>query len=204
MSVLEFLEVTAARDHGAIHPVARSAMERGQIVAGATFEERDGWLVPVSIPGEAERLDVVGIGDLSHLAKFEVRPAGDPIDADGVLTHRLSPRRALMLCEPAQAAIVRQRLTGRLVLDLTGALAVLAVAGPKADTVIRRLTHLHHFPASGEVAHVNAHVLVHRGAYLIVAPQEVGHYLWEVAVDRAAALGGGPVGVDALTRGAAS
>ncbi len=199
---LDFLSVAAAADHGGIHPVARSSMERRQRDAGATFEERDGWLVPVSVPGEDERLAAVGIADLSHLAKYEVRPAGDPVDLEGVLTHRLSARRALVLCEPVNARVTRARLEGRLVLDVTGAYAVLAVAGPKADTVVRRLTHLHHFPSSGEVAHVNAHVLVHRGAFLVVAPQEAGHYLWEVAVDRAEALGGGPIGVDALPKGA--
>jgi len=35
-----------------------------------------------------------------------------------------------------------------------------------------------------------------------VFPQELGHYMSEVAVDRAEALGGGLVGIDAL--GAAS
>ena len=77
---------------------------------------------------------------------------------------------------------------------------MLALAGPEATTVLRRLTHLHHLPASGEVAHVNAHVLTVGGMIWIVFPQEFGHYLWDVAVDRAAALGGGPVGVDALLR----
>jgi len=85
------------------------------------------------------------------------------------------------------------------VLDLTGALGILAVVGPQATTVIRRLTHLHHFPSGGEVAHITAHVLNPRPeAFWIVFPQEYGHYLWEVAVDRAEPLGGGPIGVDAL------
>jgi len=47
VSVLEFLSVSAASE-GAL---ARSSMERAQRDAGARFEERDGWLVPVSIPG---------------------------------------------------------------------------------------------------------------------------------------------------------
>jgi hypothetical protein len=65
--------------------------------------------------------------------------------------------------------------------------------------VIRRLTHLHHFPSGGEVAHITAHVLNPRpDTFWILFPQEYGHYLWEVAVDRAAPLGGGPIGVDAL------
>ena len=56
MSGLAFLSVDAAADHGDVHPVAKSAIERAQRDLGATFEERDGWLVPVSIPGEEAHL----------------------------------------------------------------------------------------------------------------------------------------------------
>lgn len=195
---LDFLSVAAARDAAGMHPVARSALERAQREAGAVFEERDGWLVPVSIPGEDERIAHVGIADLSHLTKLEVRPAGDPLEGDGIVWYTISPRRALALCAPALATSVRERLAGRLVLDVTGALSIVALVGPQAETVLRRLTHLHHFPAGGEVAHVTAHVLKRRGGYWILCPQELGQYMWEVAVDRAAALGGGPIGVDAL------
>jgi glycine cleavage system aminomethyltransferase T len=87
------------------------------------------------------------------------------------------------------------------VLDLTGALSALAVFGPDAAAVMRRLTPLYSFPASGVVSHVTAHVLVVSGGYLIVFPQEYGHYLWEVAVDAAEQFGGGPAGVDAIGGG---
>ncbi len=196
MTALEFLSVSAASD-GA---VAKSSMERAQREAGARFEERDGWLLPVAILGEEEHLARVGVADLSHLQKYEIRPAGDPLgDGDAGVYYRISPRRALVLCEPAEASAVHEQLTGRLVLDVTGALGVLAIVGPEAGTVIRRLTHLHHFPAGGEVAHITAHILNPAAdTYWIVFPQEYGHYLWEVAVDRATPLGGGPVGVDAI------
>ena len=85
-------------------------------------------------------------------------------------------------------------------LDQTGALSILAIVGPEAATVLRRLTHLHRLPASGDVAHVGAHVLEQEGGYWIVFPQEYGHYLWKVAVDAAEPFGGGPVGVDAAVR----
>jgi len=101
--------------------------------------------------------------------------------------------------EPPAAGIpVVPELFGATGACSAGALAVLALAGPEAKTVLRRLTHLHHFPAGGEVAHITAHVLEQDGAYWIVFAQEYGHYLWDVAVDRASALGGGPVGVDAF------
>ena len=199
--VLDFLSPSKASD-----AVARSSMERRFRDAGATFETRDGWLVPVSVPGESEHLAVVGMADLSHLTKLEVRPAPSATTDDGVVTYAISPRRGLLLFEAARAAAVRQGLdAATFVLDVTAQHGILALAGPEAPTLLRRLTHLHRLPSGGEVAHITAHVLVPRsvgpdvsGPYWIVFPQEYGHYLYEVAVDCAAALGGGPVGIDAL------
>ena len=202
MSVLDFLSPSRAHDVGDFHPVARSSMERRFRDAGATFEERDGWQVPVSVPGETKHMSVVGVGDLSHLVKLEVRPAPAPAGA-GVVTYAISPRRGLLLFPAGLETVVREGLgDSGFVLDVTAQHGILAIAGPEAATVLRRLTHLHHFPSGGEVAHITAHVLERDGGYWIVFPQEYGHYLYEVAIDRAAALGGGPVGVDAL-RGSA-
>ena len=195
MSALDFLSPSLAGP-GAL---ARSSIERAQRDAGAVFEERDGWLVPVSIPGEEARLAAVGVADLSHLGKLEVRPGGDPVHgAEGAVWYPISDRRALALGPAAQVLPVREQLAGRLVVDVTAQLGVLALAGPQAPTVLRRLTHLHHFPSGGEVARITAHVLQRGSGYWIVFPQEYGHYLWEVAVDRCQPFGGGPVGVDAL------
>lgn len=206
MSTLDFLSPGRAAPVGDFHPLARSSMERRQRDAGATFAERDGWLVPVSIPGEAERLERVGIADLSHLGKIEVRGPGGPVEGDGVHWYRISPRRALVLCPTAHTVRLHERLASEfeLALDVTAQHGILAIAGPERDTVVRRMTHLHDFPCSGEVAHVNTiHALEVDGALWMVFPQEFGHYLWEVAVDRAEPLGGGPVGVDALKGGTA-
>jgi glycine cleavage system aminomethyltransferase T len=198
-----FLSVDAAED-GAL---ARSAIDRAQRDLGATFEERDGWLVPVSIPGEDEH-DAVGIADLSALTKIEVRPATESQEPSGAwlrpgtgaVWYAVSPRRALVLCPPSEGGAVRAQLTDRFTLDVTGAWSVIAIAGPEATTVLRRLTHLHHLPSGGEIAHVHGHVLGRDGGYWVLVAQEYGHYVWEVAVDRASALGGGAVGVDALAR----
>ena len=92
---LDFLSPGLAHDDNHFHPVARSALERLYRAAGATFEERDRWLVATAVPGEADRLRRVGIADLSHLGKLDVRPA--PPDVEGTTTYRLSPRRALVL-----------------------------------------------------------------------------------------------------------
>ena len=202
MSGLAFLSVDAAADRGGIHPVAKSAIERAQRDLGATFEERDGWLVPVSIPGEEEHA-AVGIADLSHLTKLELRPAGEPIEGDGIVWYPISPRRALVLSRPSLAASVRGQIGDRFSLDLTGAYSVIAIAGPEAETVLRRMTHIHHFPSGGEIAHVQGHVLQRDGGFWVICAQELGHYVWEVAIDRASALGGGPIGVGALGGAAA-
>ncbi len=201
---LDFLSPSRARLDTGFTPLLKSSMERCQRDAGATFEDRSGWLLPISLPGEADRLARVGIADLSHLAKFEVR--GDPVSLDGseaAVWHQIAPKRALVLCPFAQSDWLRDRLERvfPFVLDQTSAYGILAIVGPVARTLMRRMTHLHTFPASGDVAHVGSHVLEQDGGYWIVFPQEFGHYLWEVAVDAAAPLGGGPVGVAAIERG---
>jgi hypothetical protein len=45
-------------------------------------------------------------------------------------------------------------------------------------------------------------VLTCEGGYRVLCAQELGQFVWEVALDRASALGGGPIGVDALPGGA--
>lgn len=203
--VLDFLSPSLARDEARVHPVARSAAERLFRSADATFDERDGWLLPVRVPGEADRLGHVGIADLSSLGKLDVRPApAAPVDVAGVTTYTLSPRRALVLHPRAARAAVERALPDEaLVVDVTAAYTVLALTGPDARALLSRLTHLHHFPAGGEVAHVTGHVLPAGSGYRVVVAQELGHYLAEVALDCAAALGGGLVGVDALPAGEA-
>lgn len=199
---LAFLSIDGVADRSWHQPVAKSAIERAQRDLGATFEERDGWLVPISIPGERDHA-AVGIADLSHMTKIEVRPAGEPIEGEGIVWYPISPRRALVLCAPALGTTVRKQAGDRFALDVTGAYSVIAIIGPEADTVLRRMTHIHHFPSGGEIAHVQGHVLQRADGYWVMCLQELGHYMWEVAVDRASALGGGPIGVDALRGGTA-
>jgi glycine cleavage system aminomethyltransferase T len=192
--VLDFLSPSRASDERGFHPVARSAIEPLFAAAEASFEERDGWRVAVAVPGEEDVIRAVGLADLSHLGKLEVRPAPASPAA-----YRLSPRRALLFfAELARAQVVSGLPEGTSALDVTAAYSVLAVSGPEARTLIARLTHLHHFPSGGEVAHVTAHVLPAGAGFRLVVAQELGLYLTEVALDCARALGGGLVGVDAL------
>ncbi len=202
MTVLDFLAPSLARDEGVYHPIAHSAAERLFRAADATFEERGGWLVPTAVPGEADSLARVGIADLSSLRKLDVRPA--PGNVDGATTYRLSPRRALVLYADAAHPAPEGLPDATLVVDVTAAYTVLAFTGPEARGLLSRLTHLHDFPSGGEVAHVTAHVLPAASGYRVVVAQELGHYLAEVALDCARALGGGLVGVDTLPVGEAA
>ena len=205
---LDFLSSSLASDEGGFRPIARSAVEKLYETADATFEERDGWRVAASVPGEADVLPAVGIADVSHLGKLEVRPAPTPapsapatsgLQQSVASVYRLSPRRALLIfAEGARADVEGDLRDATLVLDVTAAYSVLAVSGPEARKLIGRLTHLHRFPSGGEVAHVTAHVLPAGKGFRVVVAQELGHYLAEVALDCARALGGGLVGVDAL------
>jgi glycine cleavage system aminomethyltransferase T len=204
MTTLDFISPDRAKTDLGFSPVLRSSMERHQREHGATFDERDGWLVPVSFPGEAERLARVGIVDLSHLGKLEVRGTGPSEEGKDVhVWYRIRPELSLVLCAFRDTFLLRSTLARRfeLVLDETGALNILALVGPEAKSVLRRLTHLHEFPSSGPLGHVGVHVLERDGGYWIVFPQEYGHYLWEIAMDAAGQFGGGPVGVDAISGG---
>jgi glycine cleavage system aminomethyltransferase T len=202
-TALDFISPDRSKTDGGFAPILKSPMERAQRDAGAVYDERDGWRVPVSFPDEARRLQSVGIVDLTHLGKLEVRGVNEKPDAREILTwHQVRPGIGLALCEYRDAFVLRSSLARRakVVLDQTGTYAILGLVGPRAGEALRRLTHLHELPASGPVAHVAAHVLEREGAYWIVFGQEYGHYLWEVAVDAAEHLGGGPVGIDAIGR----
>ena len=201
MTALDFLSPDRAQPTGDFRPVLRSSMERRQREAGGIFDERGGWLLPVRFPGEAERLQNVGVADLSHLGKLEVRGGGDPADHhEAIEWYRVRSDLSLVLCRYEDTFVLRSALARRaaLVLDQTAAFAILALRGPHAGAVLRRLTDLHELPASGAVAHVTGHVLERDGGYWIVFAQEYGHYLWEVAVEAAERFGGGPVGIDAF------
>jgi glycine cleavage system aminomethyltransferase T len=201
MTALDFISPDRAKADGGFAPILKSPMERAQREAGATYAERDGWQVPVGFPEEKQRLEHVGLVDLSHMGKVEVRGVDDSPDAKEIVAwHQVRPGVGLAICEFRDTFVLRSSLARRakLVLDQTGAYAVLGLVGPKAPDALRRLTHLHELPASGPVAHVAAHVLDRQGGYWIVFGQEYGHYLWGVAAEAAEHLGGGPVGVDAV------
>jgi heterotetrameric sarcosine oxidase gamma subunit len=207
--------------------LCRSPMERQALAAGASFEERDGWNVAVRFDGpEAEReraRSAVGFADLSHLGKVELQGTqpgdlelGTATPADGVWWCPYTTERSLVLCEPADLPGVRERLVEDAarhegpasVVDVTTAFAALAIEGPLARELFARFTALDlrdsavpvHGFRPGSVARTPGAVLRQTDRrWLMLFGAALGQYMWTVVADAAESLGGGPVGVGALT-----
>jgi hypothetical protein len=133
----------------------------------------------------------LGIRDVSRTGKIEVRGEIAELEVEDADTVWLTPHRALVLCDYEEAAEIRRRLSERfLAIDVTGALAGLAVRG---ERLMRRLTDLDldNLPAPGPVARVQAVVIRdEHETFRFFFPQEYGHYLAEVVIDAAEGLRG--------------
>ena len=203
---LAFLSPVAAADNGAgPKPVARSPMEHKAKAAGARFEVREGWNVAVGFPGEERAAETVGWADLSHLRKLELQGEGVPGELGEAKREgdawicQLTPTRALLIggdhTPPANA------------LGVTTCFAALSIFGPQAREVIARFCALDLRPQvappgsfrPGSIARQPGMMLVQgEQRFLLLFGWAVGEYMWTVVEDAARALGGGPVGVDAL------
>ncbi|HEV3378597.1 MAG TPA: hypothetical protein VG126_15105 [Thermoleophilaceae bacterium] len=197
--------------------LCRSPMERQARAAGASFEERDGWNVPVRFDGEdAERertRSTVGFADMSHLGKVEVQgehvpelELGRATLAEGVWWLPYTQERAVALCEPAGLAAVREGLAGGV--DVTTAFAALAIEGPLARELFARFTAIDlreqatfvHGFRPGSVARTPGAILRQANQrWLMLFGAALGQYMWTVVADAAESLGGGPVAADVLT-----
>ena len=124
------------------------------------------------------------ITDVSLTGKLDVRGDVASLKTRALEIVRITPERALVLCDFTRTAEVRGKLEERFhVVDLSGTLAGLQVRG---ETVMRRLTDLDltALPAVGNVAHVQAYVLRDDAeTFRLFFPQEYGHYLAEVVAD---------------------
>ena len=204
--------------------VAKSPMEPGAAAAGATFENRDGWEVAVSFPGED--FSVVGFADLSHMGKIEVQgdvaaitgrelELGTALRAGGAWWCPYSPTRAVVLCSPADTVAFRDSLTASAadanglasVIDITAAQGAMTILGPLAREVFARFTAIDLRPQvtpvhgwrPGSVARTGGAILCEApDRYLMLFGAALGQYVWTTVADAAGHLGGGPVGVDAL------
>ena len=116
-------------------------------------------------------------------AQIEVR--GDVDGLDGAV--RISPHRALVICPALDAAAARAALAGRFFVDLSAAYAGVRIEGPKAETLLRRLTDLDlgKLPAVAKVIEMPALVRRAGDAFELFFPQEFGRYFAETLVDLA-------------------
>jgi glycine cleavage system aminomethyltransferase T len=203
MSSFEFLAPSGAS-------IARSPMEGQALAAGARMELRDGWNVAVAYDaGERERLEsTVGWVDVSQLTKLETTRAGEleaglATRAHGAWWCRVTRDRALVIGD----AGVREHVEDAV--EVTTALAALTIAGPLAREVFARFCALDLRPQAtplrgfrpGSVARTPGYVLREDAdRFLMLFGWALGEYMWTVVADAAEALGGGPVGVDALER----
>jgi glycine cleavage system aminomethyltransferase T len=204
--------------------LANSPMEPGAAAAGATFEERDGWNVAVSFPGED--LSAVAFADMCHLGKIEVQgdvaaitgfdlELGTATRAEGAWWCPYSATRAVVLCSPGDTAALRDRLTASAadadglasVIDTTTAQGAMTILGPLARETFARFTAIDLRPQvtpvhgwrPGSVARTGGAILCEApNRYLMLFGAALGQYVWTLVADAAGNLGGGPVGVDAL------
>jgi len=220
---------------GSSRTSASSPMERAARAAGAQIHSRDGWSVAADYGDpalERERIAAgVGFADRSSLAKFEVLApaeqlagilsrAGAPALGLGTAARTgttwwcpVTPARALVLAEPADAAAMREALMqaaegeSATVVDITSGLAAMSLLGPGARELLARFCAIDVRPAvappasfrPGSIARTPGYLLIERDeALLALVGWALGAYLWDLVADAAAHLGGGPVGADAL------
>ena len=163
MTELDFLSPDLARADGGFAPAYRSPLERALRAAPAH------------------------IRDVSRTGKLEVRGDIATLDAGEVV--RITPTRALVLCDFDATAALRAALSERFehVVDLSAALAGLAMTG---ERLLRRLTalDLDALPAAGAVARVPALVLRDGDDFRIFFAQEYADYVAHVVLDTAEGL----------------
>jgi heterotetrameric sarcosine oxidase gamma subunit len=193
MSTLDFLSLERTVRDDRFAPVAKSPMQRRLADAGAEFEERDGRLVATFVPGQADLQ--IRVRDVTHAYRVvEAEGEAELRFGDGSYGVRPPTGRGRILVAYERGSGADDEFPAD-ALDVSAAWAALEIEGPGAERVMRRLTQLDldALPLVGALSHVRALVARPGGdRFLVVFPQEYGHYLWEVVVDAAAPLGGGP------------
>jgi hypothetical protein len=194
-----FLETAVAPGDDRFSPLLRSSLAHRHRAAGARFEERDGWLVPASYPDAGDERRVV-VADSSHVGKLEVRGGETPEDAAIADCVEVGPAQWVVLCRYAELAALHSRLAERapLVVDRTSAWCALVLAGEAADELLGALSHVASLPARGPLGRVPATFLRRPSGIWILVSQEYAQYAWDLALDLAVPLEGGPAGSDDL------
>lgn len=192
-----FLETAATGGDDRFTPLLRSSLAHRHRAAGATFEERDGWLVPSRYPAADDERRVMVI-DASHVGKLEVKDGEAPDDAAIAERVQVGPAHWVVLCRYLDVAALHGRLAehARLVVDRTAAWCALVLAGEAADELLGALSHVASLPARGPLGRVPATFLRRSSGIWVLCSQEYAQYAWDLAIDAAVPLGGGPAGTD--------
>jgi heterotetrameric sarcosine oxidase gamma subunit len=237
---LDFLSPDATGGDDRFIPVARSPMERKARAAGARFAVRDGWNVAVAYTDPERELALcrttAGWADVSRLGKLELQAGEDELasilaaagcEGDILFSTatrsrdawwcRLTPVRALVICETAALPALRDRLLEAAagatqpasVLDVTTLFAALTLVGPQSREVFARFCALDLRPQVTPLAALRPGSIARQPGILVRESEDrflflfgwaVADYMWTVVADAAAHLGGGPVGADALAQ----
>jgi heterotetrameric sarcosine oxidase gamma subunit len=239
VTAFEFLAPGAAVAGDRFAPVARTPTDRAARAAGARFEVRDGWNLAVGYTSAEREHETcrrtVGWADVSHIGKLELHAsAAEDLAAmvgqasGGAMLELstgvraadawwlpLTAERALIVCEPAAHAGLRDRLAEAAggasrtvsIVDATCKYGALALVGPLAREVFARFSAIDLRPQvmpvcgfrPGSVARGPGMVLREgEDRFLMLFGWALGAYVWETVSDAGRHLGGAPVGVDAL------
>jgi sarcosine oxidase gamma subunit len=198
-SAYPFLTTAPAETTTPFEPVLRSSLAHRHRAAGARFELRDGWQVAVAHPDEGTRLGAA-IADVSHVGKLEVFADGEPRDEAIQDCVPVGPGHWVLVCRSGDLSALVERLAGtaEFVVDRTSAWCALLLAGADRDTLLRRVSQVQAVPGRGPIGRVPATILNRPSGYWLLFSQEFAQYVWDLATDAAAPLGGGAVGVDAV------
>jgi sarcosine oxidase gamma subunit len=189
----------------------RTPIDALHVAAGADIVVRDGWRIAGYPASDA----TMWVADVSDLGKLELRgsPAeidrvtgglafGESLVEDRARLARLTPARALVLCEAAVTP-AQLRASAEGALDLTCAWAAVRLGGVARRDLLARISGLDTRPSRfprggvmlGSVARCPA-IVVHEepDTLLVLVAWEYGAYLWETLHDA-----GSPLGVAAVT-----
>lgn len=181
--------------------VLRSPVEHRLLAAGGRVERRGPWRVAVGLDREDDFLATVAFADASHLAKLEVRGGEAPVERPDRAVAEVAGDRWIVLCPWEQReATVAELGRRRVALDLSGAWMALALSGPEAERLLRRLGPIVAVPGSGPIAGVPGRVVRRRPLLLVLVATEFAQHVWDVCADLCLPLGGGPASLDAVTR----